>query len=80
MTEVLLIVVVVAAVAGAGYYVFGVQGPKKIAKRRAENKVKMSDPILRGDIEILEQTNSDLLNDAIALRRAQIEQGRDPTA
>ncbi len=77
--EVLLIVVVVAAIAGAGYYVFGIQAPKQTAKRRAENKVKMSDPILRGDIEILEKTDSDLLNDAIALRRAQIEQGRDPT-
>ncbi len=78
--EVLLIVVVVAAVAGAGYYVFGIQAPRQTAKRRAENKVKMSDPILRGDIEVLERANSDLLNDAIALRRAQIEQGRDPTA
>ena len=71
---------IVAAVIAAGYYVIKVQAPRQSEKRRAENKVKMSDPILRADIEVLERNNSDLLNDAIALRRAQIEQGRDPGA
>ena len=45
---------------------------QQIAKRRAENKVRMSDPILRSDIKILEKTNSVFLSDAIALRRAQV--------
>ena len=78
--EILWVVVVVAIAVAAGYYVLKVQAPQQNAKRRAENKVKMSDPILRADIEVLEKTDSVLLNDAIALRRAQIEQGRDPGA
>ena len=43
--------------------------------RQVENKVKVSDPILRRDIDILERYGSDLLQDAIELRRAQILQG-----
>ena len=46
--------------------------------RQAENKVKVSDPILRRDIDILERYGSDLLQDAIELRRAQILAGRTP--
>ena len=46
--------------------------------RQAENKVKVSDPILRGDIDILERYGSDLLQDAIELRRAQILRGDHP--
>ena len=46
--------------------------------RRAENKVKVSDPILRVDIDILERYGSGLLDDAIALRRAQIQRGDNP--
>lgn len=46
--------------------------------RQAENKVKVSDPILRRDIDILERYGSDLLKDAIELRRAQILQGGHP--
>ena len=45
-------------------------------KRRAENKVRMSDLILPTDIQILAKSNSRLLDDAIALRCAQMEQGR----
>ncbi len=56
------------------------KAPLRSLKRQAENKVKMSDPILRSDIQILDATNSDLLDEAIDLRRAQIEQGRDPEA
>ncbi len=48
------------------------------ARRRAENKVRKSDPILRADIVLLARTNSRLLDDAIALRCAQMEQGRNP--
>ena len=46
--------------------------------RQAENKVKVSDPILRGDIDILERYGSDMLQDAIELRRAQILRGEHP--
>ena len=43
-----------------------------------ENKVRMSDLILRTDIQTLAKSNSQLLDDAIALRYAQMEQGRNP--
>ena len=46
--------------------------------RQAENKVKVSDPILRRDIDILERFGSDLLQDAIDLRRAQVLRGDHP--
>ena len=46
--------------------------------RQAENKVKVSDPILRRDIDILERYGSDLLQDAIELRRAQLLRGEHP--
>jgi hypothetical protein len=46
--------------------------------RQAENKVKVSDPILRRDIDILERYGSDALQDAIELRRAQILRGDHP--
>ncbi len=47
-------------------------------KRRAENKVRMSDLILLTDIQTPAKSNSQLLDDAIALYSAQIEQGRNP--
>ena len=47
-------------------------------KRRAENKVTTSDIILLTDIQTLAKSNSQLLDDAIALRCAQMEQGRSP--
>ena len=46
--------------------------------RQAESKVKVSDPILRRDIDILERYGSELLQDAIELRRAQILRGDHP--
>ena len=46
--------------------------------RQAENKVKVSDPIMRRDIDILERYGSDLLQDAIELRRAQLLRGGHP--
>ena len=46
-------------------------------KRRAENKVRKSELILRADIVLLARTNSRLLDDAIALRCAQMEQERN---
>ena len=46
--------------------------------RQAENKVKVSDPILRRDIDVLERYGSELLQDAIELRRAQILRGEHP--
>ena len=54
------------------------RGSDLMELRQAENKVKVSDPILRRDIDILERYNSDLLQDAIELRRAQILRGEHP--
>ncbi len=47
-------------------------------KRRAENKVRTSDLVLLTDIEVLAKSNSQLLDDAVNLRCAQMEQGRSP--
>ena len=74
----LFIGVVAVAVLVFAYYLFKVRTPHEGARQRAENKVRMSDPILRDDIVILARTNSQLLDDAIALWCAQIELGRDP--
>ncbi len=57
------------------YYLFVVKAPRQQAKQRAEDKVRLSDPILREDIEILERMDSPLLGDAVSLRRSQSEQG-----
>ncbi len=54
------------------------RGSDLMELRQAENKVKVSDPILRRDIDILERYGSDLLQDAIELRRAQVLRGEDP--
>lgn len=74
----------VAAVVLALWWLFGrgddrrVRGRDLTELRQAENKVKLSDPILRRDIDILERFGSDLLQDAIELRRAQILRGEHP--
>ena len=47
-------------------------------KRRAENKVRTSDLVLLTDIEVLAKSNSQLLDDAVNLRCAQMEQRRSP--
>ena len=47
-------------------------------KRRAENMVRTSDLIQLTDIQVLAQLYSKLLDDAIALRCAQMEQGNSP--
>ena len=54
------------------------RGSDLMELRQAENKVKVSDPILRRDIDILERYGSDLLQDAIELRRAQVLRGDHP--
>ena len=76
--------IVVVAFALAFWFLF-VRGNKPRARgteltelRQAENKVKVSDPILRRDIDILERYGSDVLQDAIELRRAQILRGDHP--
>ena len=53
-------------------------GPELMELSRAEAKVKVSDPITRGDIDVLERWGSDLLEDAIALRRSQLQRGDHP--
>ena len=47
-------------------------------KRRAESKVSMSEPILLTDIQILAKSNSQLLEDALTLRSAQMQEGQNP--
>ena len=74
----LFIGVVAVVVLVFAYYLFKVRTPHEGARQRAENKVRTSDPILRDDIVLLARTNSRLLDDAIALRCAQMEQGRNP--
>ncbi len=75
---------VVIAFALAFYKLFGAGNPRRargsdlMELRQAENRVKVSDPILRRDIDILERYGSDLLQDAIELRRAQILSGGHP--
>lgn len=44
-------------------------------KRRAEDKVRESEPILLTDIQVLARSNSKLLEDAVALHSAQKEEG-----
>ncbi len=77
-----LIVVVGFALAFWWLFVKGntgrARGSDLMELRQAENKVKVSDPILRRDIDILERYGSDLLQDAIELRRAQILRGEHP--
>ena len=68
---------VAVAVLVFAYYLFKVRRPHEAAKQRAENKVRASDRILRDDIEVLARTQSSLLDDAITLYGAQMEQGRD---
>jgi hypothetical protein len=76
--------VVVVAFALAFWWLFARGNPSRargsdlMELRQAENKVKVSDPILRRDIDILERYGSDLLQDAIELRRAQILRGEHP--
>ncbi|MYC29270.1 MAG: hypothetical protein F4X65_04165 [Chloroflexi bacterium] len=53
-------------------------GQELMELSRAEAKVKVSDPITRGDIDILERWESKLLEDAIELRRAQLQRGDHP--
>ncbi len=76
---------VLVAFAVAFWFLFGGGKSKRRATgndlmelRRAETKVKLSDPITRLDIDILERYGSDLLDDAIALRRAQLLRGEHP--
>ena len=77
-----LIVVVAFALAFWWLFVRGndprARGRDLMELRQAENKVKVSDPILRRDIDILERYGSDMLQDAIELRRAQILRGEHP--
>lgn len=44
--------------------------------RQAERAVEVSDPITRQIIDVLREADSSFYQDAIALRRKQVEQGR----
>ena len=56
----------------------GPSGEERMELSRAANKIKVSDYITRGDIDILERWRSKLLRDAIELRRAQLQRGDHP--
>ena len=82
MQEALIYIVLLAVAAGAGWYWFKYKLPQEkaakeaearfwMAVERAETKVKVSDPIDRADIELLERAHSRYFNDAVALRRQQ---------
>ena len=79
---VVLAIVVIVAFALWWFFIRGnnrrATGSDLTELRQAENKVKVSDPILRRDIDILERYGSDLLQDAIELRRAQLLRGEHP--
>ena len=64
-------VVMVAAVAVVALMIY----LGRNMKRQAEDKVSTSDVILVADIQVLAKSNSQLLEDAIALHCAQAEQG-----
>ena len=78
------VLIVVGAIAFALWWFFGrgnnqrAQGSDMMELRQAENKVKVSDPILRRDIDILDRYGSDLLQEAIELRHAQLLKGDHP--
>ena len=65
-------VVMVVAVALAAFMIF--LGTKM--RHRAEDKVRASNVILLADIQVLAKSNSQLLEDAIALHCSQMEQER----
>ena len=58
-------------------YEVKVEVPQEVAKRWAETKVRKSAPISEKDIKALARKNSHLLDDALALRYAQTEEGRN---
>ena len=85
--DILIWVVILAGAGAVGYYWLKAKAKEKrqaeddnLMRQRVERKVKMSDPILRGDIEVLEETGSLMVDDAIALRRQQMLEGRHPEA
>ena len=53
-------------------------GQELMELEQAERKVKLSAPILRTDIDLLERYGSEFLDDAIKLRRDQIQRGEHP--
>lgn len=71
--EILVGFVVILIVCVVGY--FYIQA--RIRRRRVENKVIMADIITREDIDILRKTRSQYFDQAVDLRRRQVELGRN---
>ena len=76
---VLIAIIVVAAGGGGGYlYVQNRMRERRAADTRrtrlnnAMNNVLMADPITRDNIDILRETNSEYLQQAVDLRREQV--------
>ena len=79
--EAVLIIVAVAIGVVIAYFMFKKAKSEAESARDADDaarKVRMSDPILRSDIEALEKADHAELEAAILLRRRQIEDGRHP--
>ena len=66
------------AVALGAYVAYRHWKARRQATNEAENRVRMSDPILLADVQLLAKVNSPFWGDAMALYCAQNEQGRNP--
>ena len=78
-TVIVLIAIIVVAAVGGGYlYVQNRTRERRAADTRrtrlnnAMNNVLMADPITRDNIDILRETNSEYLQQAVDLRREQV--------
>ena len=76
---ILVIILALAAICVAGYLYFMTKARQKREAetkeqrlRDAVNNVLMSDPITRDNIDILRETDSEYLQDAVELRREQV--------
>ena len=78
--ETVLGILLLLGIIGLTVYFVKVGYPRIRERKRIELKIRMSDPILRADIEFLQSSKSKMLDEAIALRRSQLATGRHPEA
>ena len=79
VVAILIIILALAAICVGGYFYFMTKARQKREAetneqrlRDAVNNVLMSDPITRDNIDILRETDSEYLQDAVELRREQV--------
>ena len=70
----IIIVVVIGLVIALALYRYA---QTSMRQKRVENKVIMADLITREDIELLRRTKSEYFDQAVHLRRRQVESGRN---